>query len=723
MLTGESVPVAKATNVVTAHSAPIADRRNMVFRGTVVTGGAGRAVVTATGPETELGRIQSLLGSEDQPATPLQRQLDALGRQLVFGSVAACGLFAAIGLIRGFGLLSLLKTVTSLAVAAVPEGLPTLATTTLALAIQDLRRRRIIIRRLGAVEGLAGVDIACFDKTGTLTLNDMSVVRLYWNETRARLADGQFHTAGGAVVDCTTDRELVRLLELAILCNDVELLDAAAGDANGSATELALVRAALQAGLDVETVRERHPRRATIERAEDRRYMVTVHDALADRKLVIVKGDPSEVLALCRWRLDNGVVTPLEDEDRRGLEAANLDNGRGCIACARDCLPNGRGRGSRRDDRAGFHLDWPRRHGRPDPEGRVEPDWRAAPRRGHERHADRRPTGYGGRGRQRAGPFERQSGDSSSRPANSTNSKPYPDTGGDLPRVFARVAPGQKLQLVRKLQRSGMVVAMIGDGVNDTPPLRAADIGIALGRSGVDAARGIADIVLLDDDLASLADAIERGRTVAINIRKSIRYLVATNLSEIIFMLVAAAAGQRHPLSPIQLLWINLLTDVLPALGLAMEPADPDLMTRPPADSRGTDHHRGGVRHLGPRCRPDRRQRICRAGDSGKARRLGAVRSNRRIFEPRLGAALLCLRLPLEAWIDPCRPDAAAKPVLFRRPRQRLRGASRSAVHPGLPEFVRAGPGNRRFRHIAGCRRGPAAGHPDVAAGEQSRPA
>ena len=159
-----------------------------------------------------------------------------------------------------------------------------------------------------------------------------------------------------------------------------------------------------------------------------------------------------------------------------------------------------------------------------------------------------------------------------------------PEAAGGLPRVFARMAPGQKLQLVRSLQRAGSVVAMIGDGVNDTPPLRAADIGIALGRSGVEAARGIADVVLIEDDLSSLADAVARGRTVAINIRKAIRYLVATNLSEVIFMLVAAAAGRAHPLSPIQLLWINLLTDVLPALGLAMEPAAPDLMTRPTRD-------------------------------------------------------------------------------------------------------------------------------------------
>jgi Ca2+-transporting ATPase len=593
MLTGESVPVAKATNVVAAHSASIGDRHNMVFRGTVVTGGAGRAVVTATGPETELGRIQSLLGSEDQPATPLQRQLDALGRQLVFGSVAACGLFAAIGLIRGFGLLPLLKTVTSLAVAAVPEGLPTLATTTLALAIQDLRRRRIIIRRLSAVEGLAGVEIACFDKTGTLTLNDMSVVRLYWNQTRARLTDEQFRTETGAVADRTTDRELVRLLELAILCNDVELLDAAAGHANGSATEMALVRAAIRAGLDVGAIRIRHPRRATLERAEDRRFMVTVHDAAADQKLVIVKGDPSEVLALCRWQLHNGIVAPLTAEDRSIIEAENLTMAEDALRVLGIAYRSA-GAGDRGTRIEHQEFIWAGLVGMADPIRKGAPDLIDAFRR-----AGITSTMLTGDQRATAAAVARELGLSNGKSADIVEAGQLDEfeaptahgiadgiAGGDLPRVFARVAPGQKLQLVRKLQQSGMVVAMIGDGVNDTPPLRAADIGIVLGRSGVEAARGIADVVLLEDDLTSLIDAVERGRSVAINIRKAIRYLVATNLSEIIFMLVAAAAGRAHPLSPIQLLWINLLTDVLPALGLAMEPAAPDLMTRPPRDSK-----------------------------------------------------------------------------------------------------------------------------------------
>jgi Ca2+-transporting ATPase len=461
--------------------------------------------------------------------------------------------------------------------------LPTLATTTLALAIQDLRRHRIIIRRLSAVEGLAAVEIACFDKTGTLTLNDMSVVRLYWNQTRARLVDEEFRTANGSAVDSTTDRELARLLELAILCNDVELLDAAAGHANGSATEMALVRAAIRAGLDVRAIRDRHPRRATLERAEDRRFMVTVHDAAADQKLVIVKGDPNEVLALCRWHLHNGIVAPLEDEDRRTIEAENL-------AMAEDALrvlgaayrsADAEDRGTRVQQQ---EFIWAGLVGMADPIRKGAPGLIGAFRRAGITNimltGDQRAT---------AAAVAAELGLSNGSRAEIVEAAQLEEfqaatADGDQPRVFARVAPGQKLELVKKLQRSGRVVAMIGDGVNDTPPLRAADIGIALGRSGGEAARGIADVVLLEDDLASLTDAVERGRTVAINIRKAIRYLVATNLSEIIFMLVAAAAGRAHPLSPIQLLWINLLTDVLPALGLAMEPAAPDLMTRPPRD-------------------------------------------------------------------------------------------------------------------------------------------
>jgi Ca2+-transporting ATPase len=582
LLTGESAPVVKAPNIVVARSASIADRHNMVYRGTVVTGGAGRAVIVATGPDSEIGRIQTLLGSEDRPATPLERQLAVLSRQLVFASIAACGLFAIIGLVRGLRLTLLLKTVVSLAIAAVPEGLPTLATTTLALAIQDLRGRRIVVRRLSAVEELASADVICFDKTGTLTLNDMSVVRLYWNTTRARLADGQFLTGGGLAVDCTTDHELARLFELAVLCNDAELPDAAGGEVDGSATEAALVRAAMRLGLDVHAIRAAHPRRMTVQRADDRRYMMTVHHAADDRALVAIKGDPAEVLPLCRWHLRDGAIGPLATADRRAIEAENL-------AMANDALRVlGIGYRSTGMDQPGTGTEedfiWVGLVGMADPIRRGASALITA-----LHHAgvtsimltgDQRATAVAiaaelGLAGGSAGEIVEGEG---------LDELTVADASGELPRVFARVSPGQKLQLVRKLQRAGRLVAMVGDGVNDTPPLRAADIGIALGRSGVEAARGIADVVLLEDDLTSLADAIERGRAVAINIRQAIRYLVATNLSEVIFMLVAAAAGRANPLSPIQLLWINLLSDVLPALALAMEPAAPGLMEQPPRD-------------------------------------------------------------------------------------------------------------------------------------------
>ncbi|HYZ41937.1 MAG TPA: cation-transporting P-type ATPase, partial [Stellaceae bacterium] len=521
------------------------------------------------------------LGSEQRPATPLERRLDALSQQLVIASIAACALFAVIGLVRGFRLLSLFKTVISLAVAAVPEGLPTLATTTLALAVQDLRQHRIVIRRLSAVEGLAAASVVCFDKTGTLTLNDMSVVRFYWNRSRARLRGDQFLIDSGAVVDCDRDRALARLFEVAVLCNDAELPDGLRDESNGSATELALVRAALQSGLDVQAVRAHNPRQATVSRADDRRYMLTVHRAADHRKLIAIKGDPSEILALCRCQLRDGEVIPLEHDDRVAIAAENL-------AMANDALRVlGIAYRSTMVQDAATTLEpdfvWLGLIGMADPIRRGASSLIAALRRAGVTSVmltgDQRATALAV-----AAELGLSTGDASDLVEGDEIDQfsAEPDAKSELPRVFARVAPGQKLQLVRKLQRSGLVVAMIGDGVNDTPPLRAADIGIALGRSGVEAARGIADVVLLEDDLGALTDAVERGRAVATNIRKAIRYLVATNLSEILFMLAAAAAGRAQPLSPVQLLWINLLSDVVPALALAMEPAAPEVMERPP---------------------------------------------------------------------------------------------------------------------------------------------
>jgi Ca2+-transporting ATPase len=577
-LTGEGVPATKTAGFVAPRSAPIASQRNLVFRGTVVTGGAGRAVVVATGAHRELGRIQSLLGSERRPATPLERQLDELGHQVVLGAAAACGLFLVIGLIRGVRWLSLLKTVISLGVAAIPEGLPTLATTTLARTVFELGRRRIAVRRLGALEALAAVEVVCFDKTGTLTVNEMTVVDLSWSRRRARLVGKNFRAAGGSVVDCQTDRPLARLLELSILCNDAKLHDRLGRRIDGTPTEAALVRAAISAGVNVSTVRRRHPRLASVQRADDRRYMVTAHRAAHGQTLVVVKGDPGEVLKLCRWHLRDGRMVRLQAPERR----AAIDENVRMASAALRVLGVGY-RCTQQDSsaiRAPKDLVWAGLVGMADP---IRPDapglidaFRRAGVISVMLTGDQRTTAAAAavemrlsRGRREEIVHAQQLDDYVRQPHRT----------GRLPRVFSRVAPGQKLQLVRALQRSGRSVAMVGDGVNGTPPLRAADVGVALGRSGAEAARGIADVVLLEDDLAALAGAVERGRAVAVNIRKALRFLLSTNLSEIVVMLASALAGETQPLSPIQLLWINLLTDVLPALGLAMEDPAADLMT------------------------------------------------------------------------------------------------------------------------------------------------
>ncbi len=630
MLTGESVPVVKASNALAPHHAPIADRHNMVFRGTVVTGGAGRAVVTATGPETELGRIQSLLGSEDQPATPLQRQLDALGRQLVLGSVAACGLFAVIGLIRGFGLLPLLKTVTSLAVAAVPEGLPTLATTTLALAVQDLRRHRIIIRRLSAVEGLAAVEVACFDKTGTLTLNDMSVVRLYWNQTRARLTDEQFRTETGAVAGRTTDREVVRLLELAILCNDVELLDAAAGHANGSATEMALVRAAIRAGLDVGAIRLRHPRRATLERAEDRRFMVTVHDAAADQTLVIVKGDPSEVLALCRWHLHNGVVAPLEDEDRRTIEAENL-------AMAEDALrvlgiayrsAGAEDRGTRIEQQ---DFIWAGLVGMADPIRKGAPDLIDAFRR-----AGITSIMLTGDQRATAAAVAAELGLSNGKPAEIVEAGQLEEfdakiARSDLPRVFARVAPGQKLQLVKKLQGSRV-------GRRDDRRWRQRYAAAARGgyrhcsrtlRGGGRARHRRRRIARRR---SRLSDRCRRARPHGRNQYSQSHSLSRGDQPQRDHLHAGCRGSRPRASAEPDPAAVDQPADRCPAgTGARYGAGRPRFDDAAASGSAGTGHFGGGVRHARPRRQPDRRQRFCRPGLRGPAWRLGTIGSDRRV--------------------------------------------------------------------------------------------
>ena len=571
-LTGESLPVAKAPNVLAAPNAPLAERRNMLYRGSIVTGGSGRAVVVATGDRTEIARVQALLGSAERPETPLQVQLDNLGRRLALSAAGAAGLMFAIGLLRSQPWLMLLRSAVSLGVAAVPEGLPTMVTAALAMGVRRLRHQGLLVRRLEAIEGLGAVRLVCFDKTGTLTLNRMTVTRLRWNGHEARLDGDEYRGGDHDAVVLDHQPDLRRLLEICVLCNDAE-----PDQGGGSSTETALLESAEKLGLAVTPLREAMPRLDTIERAAGRRYMATVH-ALADGgRLVAVKGDPEEVLALCRYRSEGGEIRDLA-EGRAKIEANNLamaEAGLRVLGIAFRRVAAGEALGAPADN-----LVWLGLVGMADPIRRGAAELIRSFRRagiamvmltGDQRStalAIAREVGLSN------GTAEVVEGDELDETAIGTASTT----------IFARLTPAQKLQVIAALQRSGRRVAMVGDGVNDTPALKVADVGITLAASATDVARDIADIVLLGEDLAPLALAFEEGRAVHANLRRAVRFLIATNLSEILLMLFAVATGLTRPLTTAQLLWINLLTDVLPAIGLALAPPDPELLSKAGAD-------------------------------------------------------------------------------------------------------------------------------------------
>jgi Ca2+-transporting ATPase len=581
-LTGESLPVIKSTASLSSGNIPIADRVNMVYMGTQITGGQGLAVVVATGVASEIGRIQALVGAAQSPETPMERQLRTLGNQMVLISVTVCAGVFVVGLLRGYGLLQMLKTAISLAVAAVPEGLPTVATTTLALGISRMRSQKVLIRQLEAVETFGAVQVICLDKTGTLTLNRMAVVAIQSDMYRLEVANGRFH-AEGCEIHPTEHDNLLRLIHTAVLCNETEINgEHGAHVLNGSSTENALVHMALAAGIDVAALRARYPRLRVDYRSENRQYMNTVH-ALDDvQRLIAVKGSPAEVLALCRWYLHNGVQTELVDETRRMILEANERMAGQALRVLGLAYATGVD-----DGRApAGKLVWLGLIGMADPIREGVPELVAQfHRAGIDTvmiTGDQSPTAYA------IGRALRLSNNDHLEILDSTHLEEVdPEVLKGLAQrahVFARVSPSHKLQIVQALQRAGRVVAMTGDGINDGPALKVADIGIAMGHTGTDVARTVADVVLEDDNLETLIVAVSQGRTIYNNIRKSIHFLLATNLSEIAVMFTAIAAGMGQPLNPMQLLWINLITDIFPGLALALEPPEPDVLRQPPRD-------------------------------------------------------------------------------------------------------------------------------------------
>jgi Ca2+-transporting ATPase len=578
-LTGESVPAGKTAQLVVPAETPLGDRRNMVHMGTVVTGGDGTAIVTATGPHTEIGRIQAMVDAAESPETPMERQLHQLGTQLGLLSAGVCAAVFGVGVLRGISLLEMLKSAVSLAVAAVPEGLPAVATTTLALGVREMQRRNVAVRELAAVETLGSVQVICLDKTGTLTRNRMTAVALHVDLEHVRLDEEGFQGAAGRV-DPIERPSLWRLLETVSLCSEVEI--GPNGALAGTPTELALIEAAHAATLDVAALRRRRPRLELRPRAEGRPLMSTVHEAGPRGRLVAVKGSPAEVLERCTEWCRDGRLLPLDDATREAIL-------RGNERMAGDALrvlgvAYAEGDGGRDADAHG--LIWLGLVGLTDP---LRPGMAGLMRQFHGAGidtvmitGDQSATAYA---------IGRELALSDGRPLQILDSlaldKVDPELLAGLGRtvqVFARVSPAHKLRIVQALQRAGSVVAMTGDGINDGPALKAADIGVAMGGAGSEVARQVADVVVEDDNLHTLIEAVAHGRAIYANIRKSIHYMLSTNSAEIEVMFASLMLGLGQPLNPMQLLWINLITDVFPGLALSLEPADPDLMRRPPRD-------------------------------------------------------------------------------------------------------------------------------------------
>jgi Ca2+-transporting ATPase len=580
-LTGESMPVKKDHEFLAGKSTALGDRRNMAYMGTHISGGNGRAVVVATAAATELGQIQTMVGEAEAPETPMQKQLDKMGTTLALLSGAVCAGVFGVGVMRGYAVLEMLKASVSLAVAAVPEGLPAVATTTLAMGIADMRKHNVAVRHLDAVETLGSVQVFCMDKTGTLTMNRMAVVSVHSGETAYAIAAQQF-LHDGVAIKATEQLETVQLMQIVSLCSDTAFNDIdGERRLTGSPTEMALVDLALDAGIDVEELREHHPRLHSRDRADGRPYMTTLHPWKEGKYLLAVKGSPEEVLSMCKDQIRDGRQVRLNKASRDAIMAENdrmAGDALRVLAVAYRELDE-----ERMPDKT-EQLTWLGLAGMADP---MREGMDILIKQFHRAGIDTvMITGDQAATAQAIG---KQLGLSGDKPLQVLESSKLEDVEPELlaglvknVHVFARVSPAHKLRIVQAFQDAGRVVAMTGDGINDGPALKAADIGVAMGESGTNVARDVSDVVLEDDNLHTMAIAVSQGRTIYNNIRKMIHFMVSTNLTEIEVMLAGIATGIGAPMNSMQLLWINLVTDIFPGLALSMEPEEKEIMEIPP---------------------------------------------------------------------------------------------------------------------------------------------
>ncbi len=586
VLTGESVPVAKDTEAV-AEKASLGDRLSMAFSGTLVTYGQARGVVVATGGQTEIGRISGMLTEVTTLQTPLLRQMAVFAKWLTGGILALAVLVLAFGLlVRDYGFSEIFMAVVGLSVAAIPEGLPAILTITLAIGVQGMARRKAIVRRLPAIETLGSVSVICSDKTGTLTRNEMTVASI---ATERRIFDvsgvgyapqGHFSLEGAHI-----EPEVYPLLRevclAGLLCNDAEMRDADGHwIIDGDPTEGALVVAGVKAGFDPAFERQAWPRRDAIPFDSQHRFMASLHHDHEGHVRIVVKGAPERLMEMCAWQRDGGGDGAL---DRRYWEeTAGRIAARGQRVLAVAAKPVERTQIGLKFEDVEEGLTFLGLFGLIDPP-RAEAVAAVANCRAAGIRVKMITGDHAGTAVAVARQLGLQNADAvlTGRDLDAIDDQDLPARVNETA-VFARTSPAHKLRLVRALQSGGGVVAMTGDGVNDAPALKRADVGIAMGRTGSEAAKEAAEMVLADDNFATIADAVWEGRRVYDNLKKAILFILPTNGAEACVLIGAILLGSTLPITAVQILWVNMVTAVTLALALAFEPAEANIMERPP---------------------------------------------------------------------------------------------------------------------------------------------
>lgn len=561
-LTGESVPSEKDADAVVDEKAPLGDRSNMVFSGCSISYGTATAVVTGTGMQTEMGKIAGLLEGESETQTPLQKKLAQLGKYLGFVALAACAIIFVVGLLNGIDVLEIFMTAVSLAVSAIPEGLPAIVTIVLAIGVQRMVKKNALIRRLPAVETLGSASVICSDKTGTLTQNRMTLTKL-WLDGAAELE----------AVSAQNSEAARQLLCYGTLCCDGSVVFGADGKEQhiGDPTETSIIVAAHKNGMEQEQLNKNFPRLAEIPFDSDRKLMTSVNQ-IDGKNIVIVKGAFDMMASRC---ISSDIETARQMNEKMSENALRV------LAVGYKEVDAVSEHPTSEELENGLTLlglvgmiDPPR----PEAKAAVETC----------RKAGIKPVMITGDHVVTASAIARELGILQKGDKAITGAELDAMTDEQLDKevenisVYARVSPENKIRIVKAWQRKGQVVSMTGDGVNDAPALKAADIGCAMGITGTDVAKGAADMTLTDDNFATIVDAVQEGRGIYANIKKVVGFLLGTNIGEVITVFAAMLLWHKTPLLSMQLLWINLVTDSLPAITLGMEAVESDVMNKKP---------------------------------------------------------------------------------------------------------------------------------------------